>query len=238
MTGLSNHNNFQPASDRSSNHDLSDSPKLIVAESSRLNGEAIAWCLSAYGNFRNVETVGTTEELLSAIRAQRPALVLIGERVVAQGILQVLQEVSVNMGETRVAVFADSLADRQLDLIVDKRVTGFVSRQESMRNLNEQLLRIAAGTPVLAPQLNDRVELTKSGRFRCKASSLLRKFSPRQWDVLVQIAKGRRVSEVATDLEISSKAVESHKYRIMKTIGADDRVGLCRWAIREGLIDA
>ena len=218
--------------------DAANSQKLIVAESSRLNGEAIAWCLSAYGNFRNNETVGTAEELLAAIKSQRPALVLIGERIVAQGILQVLQEVAVNMGETRVAIFADGLADRQLDLISEKKVTGFVSRQESMRNLNEQLLRIASGSPVLAPQLNDRLELTRAGRFRCKASSLLQKLSPRQWDVLVQIALGRRVSEVATDLEISPKAVESHKYRIMKTIGADDRVGLCRWAIREGLIDA
>ena len=55
---------------------------------------------------------------------------------------------------------------------------------------------------------------------------------------LLRIAQGRRVSEVADELEISSKAVESHKYRIMKTVGATDRVGLCRWAIREGLIDA
>ncbi len=218
--------------------DSAKSQKLIVAESSRLNGEAIAWCLSAYGNFRNCETVGTAEELLATIKSQRPAVVLIGERVVTQGILQVLQEVAVNMGETRVAIFADGLADRQLDLISDKKVTGFVSRQETMRNLNEQLLRIASGSPVLAPQLNDRLELTRAGRFRCKASSLLQKLSPRQWDVLVQIALGRRVSEVATDLEISPKSVESHKYRIMKTIGADDRVSLCRWAIREGLIDA
>ncbi len=216
----------------------STSPRLLVAESSRLNAEAIAWCLSAYGSFRNVETVGSADELLAAIKSQRPSLVLIGERIVAQGILQVMQEVSVNMGETRVAIFADDLADRQLDLIVDKRVTGFVSRQESMRTLNEQLLRIVAGTAVLSSVLTERIELTRNGRFRCKASSHLQKLSPRQWDVLVQIAKGRRVSEVANDLEISAKAVESHKYRIMKTIGADDRVGLCRWAIREGLIDA
>ena len=230
--------NTPPKSTSAVTQNAANSQKLIVAESSRLNGEAIAWCLSAYGNFRNSETVGTAEELLAAIKSQRPALVLIGERIVAQGILQVLQEVAVNMGETRVAIFADGLADRQLDLISEKKVTGFVSRQESMRNLNEQLLRIASGSPVLAPQLNDRLELTRAGRFRCKASSLLQKLSPRQWDVLVQIALGRRVSEVATDLEISPKAVESHKYRIMKTIGADDRVGLCRWAIREGLIDA
>jgi DNA-binding NarL/FixJ family response regulator len=54
----------------------------------------------------------------------------------------------------------------------------------------------------------------------------------------LRIAAGRRVSEVAEALQISEKAVESHKYRIMRVVGAADRLDLCRWAIREGLIDA
>ena len=59
-----------------------------------------------------------------------------------------------------------------------------------------------------------------------------------QANAVLNIAEGRRVSEVAETLSISQKAVESHKYRIMRVIGATDRVDLCRWAIREGLIEA
>jgi DNA-binding NarL/FixJ family response regulator len=93
-----------------------------------------------------------------------------------------------------------------------------------------------SGTPVVSPALNQRVVLQPDGSFQCLASSHLQKLTDRQWDVLLRIAEGRRVAEVAADLHISEKAVESHKYRIMKAIGASDRVDLCRWAIREGFI--
>jgi DNA-binding NarL/FixJ family response regulator len=66
----------------------------------------------------------------------------------------------------------------------------------------------------------------------------MEKLTDRQWDVLLRIAEGRRVAEVAQALSISEKAVESHKHRIMRVVGAADRVDLCRWAIREGLIEA
>lgn len=211
---------------------------LLLADGNKLNTEAIAWNLSAYGGFQDIQSTSAAQEVLSAIRTKRPSVVLLGERIVTEGVREILSELAVRMGETKVVVFADELTDRQIDLVVHNRVTGLLSRQDSMRNLNEQLLRISNGTPVLSPFLNERVELTRDGQFRCIASAHLKKLTDRQWDVLLRIAEGRRVSEVANDLSISAKAVESHKYRIMKTIGASDRVGLCRWAIREGLIEA
>ena len=223
---------------QSGHNDVGDSPKLILADGCRLNAESIAWCLSAYGSFRDVESVTSAAELLNIIRTQRPALVLIGERIIAEGIREIFTELAVRMGETRIAVFVDDLTDRQLDLLVNNRVTATLSRKDSMRNLNEQLLRVAVGEAVLSPLLNDRITLSKNGDFRCVASGHLKKLTDRQWDVLLRIAEGRRVSEVADDLDLSPKAVESHKYRIMKTLGASDRVDLCRWAIREGLIEA
>lgn len=210
---------------------------MVIAESSRLNAEAVSWCLSAYGNFQNVESTFSTDELVNAIRTQRPAIVVVGEKIASEGIREVMIELAVKMGETRVAVFADQLTDRQLDLIASNGVTAFLSRNESMRNLNEQLMRAASGIAVLSGDLDSRLELDGK-KFRCVASRHLRRLTDRQWDVLLRIAAGGRVSEVAEDLELTPKAVESHKYRIMKTVGATDRVGLCRWAIREGLIEA
>jgi DNA-binding NarL/FixJ family response regulator len=107
-----------------------------------------------------------------------------------------------------------------------------------MKKISEQLGQVSAGQAVLSENLAARVQLQRDGHFRCSASSQMQKLTDRQWDVLLKIAEGRRVSEVAEALSISEKAVESHKYRIMRAVGATDRVDLCRWAIREGLIEA
>lgn len=216
----------------------SQTTDAVIADNNRVNAESMAWCLKAYGGFRNVTAVSTAPELLQTIRSQRPQVVLIGERLIVAGLRDIFSELAVRLGETRIAVFADSLTDRQLDLIANNRVTGMLSRADSVKKISEQLSQTAAGTPVLSEHLNARLQLLKDGNFRCAASAQMQKLTDRQWDVLLNIAEGRRVSEVAEALSISQKAVESHKYRIMRVIGATDRVDLCRWAIREGLIEA
>ena len=210
----------------------------VIADNNRVNAESIAWCLKAYGGFRNVTAVSNSAELVQAIRSQRPQVALIGERLILAGLRDIFSDLAVRLGETRIAVFADALTDRQLDLIVNNRVTGMLSRAESVKKISEQLSQVVAGTPVLSEHLVARLQLLRDGHFRCLASAQMQKLTDRQWDVLLSIAEGRRVSEVADALSISPKAVESHKYRIMRAIGATDRVDLCRWAIREGLIEA
>ena len=216
----------------------SQTTDAVIADNSRVNAESIAWCLKAYGGFRNVTAVSSSSELLQMIRSQRPQVVLVGERLIVAGLRDIFSDLAVRLGETKIAVFADSLTDRQLDLIANNKVTGMLSRADAVKKISEQLSQIAAGTAVLSEHLNARLQLLRDGQFRCIASAQMQKLTDRQWDVLLSIAEGRRVSEVAEALSISEKAVESHKYRIMRAIGATDRVDLCRWAIREGLIEA
>lgn len=210
----------------------------VIADSNRVNAESIAWCLKAYGGFGNVVAVSSAGELIQMIRSQRPQTVLICEKLIVHALREVFSELAVRPGETRVAVFGDGLTDRQLDLIVNNRVTGILSREDTMKKISEQLAQVCCGQTVLSEHMASRVRLTRDGHFSCSASGQMQKLTDRQWDVLLRIAEGRRVSEVAEALEISEKAVESHKYRIMRAVGATDRVDLCRWAIREGLIEA
>ena len=214
------------------------SAALVIADPSRLNAESVAWCLNAYGVFQSVKTVDSVSGLLNFIRTQRPAIVVISEALVVDSIREVSSELAVQLRETRVAVFADQLTDRQLDLVTNNSISGLLSRQEGMPVTCDQLTRIAAGSPVLSPMLENRAVLKPDGSFECRGSDQLKKLTPRQWDVLLRIAVGRRVPEVANELQISKKAVESHKHRIMQRLGTSDRVDLCRWAIREGLITA
>ncbi|MCA9062708.1 MAG: response regulator transcription factor [Planctomycetaceae bacterium] len=212
--------------------------EAVVADINRVNAESIAWCLKAYGGFRNVSAVETPAELLACIRSQRPQVVLIGERMLLRSMRELFSEMAIRLGETRVAAFVDSLTDRQLDLVVNNRVTGLLSRTDNVRTISEQLIQVSAGQSVLSPKLTDRLRIDHHGQFISAANSRMQKLNDRQWDVLLRIASGARVADVAEALHITEKAVEAHKYRIMRIIGAHDRVDLCRWAIREGLIEA
>ena len=62
--------------------------------------------------------------------------------------------------------------------------------------------------------------------------------TPRQREILCRIAAGHGAKEIAFDLGISAKTVESHRAQIMERLGIHDVAGLTRYAIRNGLVSA
>jgi DNA-binding NarL/FixJ family response regulator len=66
----------------------------------------------------------------------------------------------------------------------------------------------------------------------------LQKLTPRQIEVLRLVAEGRRTRDIASELKLSVKTVESHRGEVMKRLGIHDVVSLVRYASRVGLISA
>ena len=60
--------------------------------------------------------------------------------------------------------------------------------------------------------------------------------TPRQREVLKRVAEGRSSKEIAYDLGLSVKTVETHRAQIMERLGIRDVAGLVRYAMRTGLV--
>ena len=60
--------------------------------------------------------------------------------------------------------------------------------------------------------------------------------TPRQREVLKRVAEGRSTKEIAYDLGLSVKTVETHRAQIMERLGIRDVAGLVRYAMRTGLV--
>ena len=58
----------------------------------------------------------------------------------------------------------------------------------------------------------------------------------RQRQVLTLVAAGKSTKEIAFELKLSVKTVETHRAQIMERLGIRDVAGLVRYALRTGLI--
>jgi DNA-binding NarL/FixJ family response regulator len=73
--------------------------------------------------------------------------------------------------------------------------------------------------------------LTGTGSARSDLDAL----SPRQSEILRLMAKGRGTKEIASDLGISVKTVETHRARMMEALGIRRANDLLRFAVQRGL---
>jgi DNA-binding NarL/FixJ family response regulator len=65
---------------------------------------------------------------------------------------------------------------------------------------------------------------------------LLKKISPRQREVLQLLAEGKSAKEIASVLEISTKTVEFHKYKMMEQLNIKTSAELIQYAMKHGII--
>lgn len=60
--------------------------------------------------------------------------------------------------------------------------------------------------------------------------------TPRQRDVLRLIADGKRMKEIAAELDISVRTVEGHKAQLMQVLGVESTADLIRFAIKQHIV--
>jgi DNA-binding NarL/FixJ family response regulator len=118
---------------------------------------------------------------------------------------------------------------------LDAGASGFVLKHSAPFELVQAIRAALEGRTYLTPQLAAEVlEAMNQGRDRPKDP--IASLTPRQLEVLQQLAEGRSAKEVAASLAISSRTVEFHKYQMMETLGLHTSAELIRFAIKNGLV--
>ena len=86
-------------------------------------------------------------------------------------------------------------------------------------------------TPLIAGEL---LESYKNGHH--KRNDALTKLSPRQREVLQLLSEGKIAKEVAGILNISTRTVEFHKYKMMEALGIKTSAELVQYAVKHGIV--
>jgi DNA-binding NarL/FixJ family response regulator len=113
--------------------------------------------------------------------------------------------------------------------------SGFVLKHsassELIRAIHEAIKGRTYVTPLIA---GDLIRTYQKGDSPEK--ELLKKISPRQREILQLLAEGRTAKEIASILDISTKTVEFHKYKMMEQLKIKTSAELVHYAMKHGFI--
>jgi DNA-binding NarL/FixJ family response regulator len=134
-----------------------------------------------------------------------------------------------------------SVSDAPEDVIdvIRAGARGYVTKTISGPELLQAVYRVAAGDAVFSPRLAGFVLDAFAHGGTTPAAALdpeLDQLSPREREVLRLIARGYTYKEVARDLSISAKTVESHVSSVLRKLQLSTRHELTRWATDRRLV--
>ncbi len=210
--------------------------RLVLIDNHPLFLEALAQRVGETRDMQVVGTAGDSEAGLQAALEHQPDVVVIQIEIPGRGALALADSLSARLPMARILFIGDDFSDVLLDKALRLNAAGYLLTSESSSTFIDALRTICRGEAAFSPEVASRLTFdSETSRFVAKYHSDLGMLSNRQLAVLRHLARGETIRSVAQTMALSERAVESHKYRIMRRLGIRTRVELARYAIREGL---
>jgi len=191
-----------------------------------------------------VEVVGEADEVPAAIEliAERlPDVVLLDVHMPGGGGKAVIE--AIKPIHPSVKFLALSVSDAPEDVIgvIRAGARGYVTKTISGPELVDAVVRVAGGDAVFSPRLAGFVldafaSMPPDFELRGPLDPELDHLSPREREVLRLIARGYTYKEIARELTISIKTVESHVSAVLRKLQLSTRHQLTKWATERRLI--
>ena len=178
-----------------------------------------------------VAEAADVDQAVAAVATHRPDVVLLDVHLPGGGGVEVMRRTA-QLGDAP-RFLALSVSDAAEDVIGTIRggARGYVTKTITGAELVDAIVRVAEGDAVFSPRLAGFVLDAFAGAIQVAAvDEDLDRLTEREREVMRLIARGYAYKEVAKELFISVKTVETHMSSVLRKLQLSSRHELTRWA--------
>ena len=185
------------------------------------------------GTYEIIGEAGDVEQAVAGIRSVRPDVVLLDVHLPGGGGAAVIRAVG---ADTKFLALSVSDAAEDVIEVIRAGARGYVTKSIAPVELTEAIARVHEGDAVFSPRLAGFVLDAFAGETVAVTDPELDQLTPREREVMRFIARGYAYKQVARQLSISVKTVETHVSAVLRKLQLSSRHELSRWASDRRLI--
>jgi DNA-binding NarL/FixJ family response regulator len=211
--------------------------RILLADDHALVRAGIRSLLEKIPNVEVVGEASTGRQALEMVKTRLPNLVFMDIAMVELGGLEALPRITKDFPGVRVIILSAHANEEYVIRALRSGATGYMLKDSATAELELAITSVSEGKTYLNPSISRPVIDSYLERVGGPLSPL-EQLTPRQREILQLIAEGKNTKDIASDLDISVKTIESHRLQLMERLNIHDIPGLVRYAIRTGLVSA
>lgn len=184
-----------------------------------------------------VGEAGTAAEALRAVEELRPDVVLMDIRLPGEGGIEATKKITEGYPDTKVVMLTSYADDELIFRAIKAGASGYVLKQVGNDELLDAIKAAAKGEAMLDPSTTNKI-LARLRHLEDEAEkSVFKELSPRELDVLAEVAQGKTNIEIGETLNLSETTVRNYVSNILSKLDLKNRVELATFAVKHHLED-
>lgn len=205
-------------------------PRVLLADDHAMVAEGLGRLIADVAEL--VGQVGDGLQLVRAARELRPDLVVSDVTMPGLSGIDAMRQLHEEGIDARF-IFLTVHSEGQLAAEALRRgASGYLLKHAAGEELFDAIRAAMDGRSYVTPLLAKALLMN----LRSPPDPSSRDLTPRQIEVLRRLAQGKRMKEIASDLHLSVRTVEDHKYHLMQTLRLESNAELVRFALQENLL--
>lgn len=182
-----------------------------------------------------VAEAGTAAEAVAAVAETRPDVVIMDIRMPGESGIDACREITRRWPDTEVIMLTSYVEDELIFQAIQAGASGYVLKQVGNRPLLDALEAVRRGEALLDPQVTQRVIAQVRETEQARQASAFRDLTPREMEVLAEVATGKTNPEIAGVLGVSEKTVRNHVSAILAKLEMNNRIEAATYAVRNDI---
>ena len=213
--------------------------RVLVADDLTLVRQGIRALLSEVDGVDVVGEAESADHAITLTRKLQPDVVLMDQDMPGNG-LHATRLIKEAMAAVEVIIMTDRLSDGRALQAIEAGATGYVLKDIPVASLASAVRAVCNGRAFFHPEITRKLmeklgHLTREQRDRLRLE--FEGLTPRELDILFELARGSTDREIAARFVLSEGTVKTHLRHILRKLGARNRTQAVAYVLRKGLID-
>jgi DNA-binding NarL/FixJ family response regulator len=203
--------------------------RVLVTDDHKVLRTGIAAFIEREDDITVVGEADSADQAVIKARALQPDVILLDVVMPRKSGFEAVPELHAAAPEARVIMLSMQTNPSSIRKALNAGAAGFLAKHASEADLLDAIRRVAAGSRYVDPALAGDLVVLDS-------AALTEPLSERERDVMFMLALGYTNQEVAEQLYISVRTVDTHRAHLMRKLNLRTRAELVLYALANGLI--
>lgn len=207
---------------------MSEPSRVAIVDDHPMVAEGIEAILETYDDLTVVGTLSNGQQVIDQLETLAPDVILLDLNMPQVNGLTATEIILERRPQTKILILSMHDSSEYINSALSHGAAGYVLKDVPTEEIKRAIDAVMAGQQYLCPGA--------SRSLKPALATEREQLTNREQSILLQLAQGKSNKEVALELDISVRTVETHRKNIKRKLGISSTAGLTRYALEHGVL--